>query len=297
MKEIYKKKFKAHEISEAIAFFVQNGYVIFEGVYDDTTRLEIHDWLSSRYEALANLAANGEIPFDINGWAVAIIKKFELTPLYGKLSYSPELIKILSSFLGPDLCVLGQEALWINVPSDTDPVLNKGVHTDAWTGTSDNTLFAKYFVTDCDEFNGMTVVPGSHNFGFVPCRNREVDPLYNIDSHIEEVNLDNAKSGDLLIWHALTLHATRGHSDRNTRISITSRYTSTETPFSSQERALGYRPLTVGPLNQIRRVIGTDSLAPFRTLGGHVGVDRRLQHLYGHGVFKPSFDFDRFISY
>ena len=252
--------------------------------------------MTSRYEKLVSLNKLGDIPFDLNGWSVAIIKRFESTVLYEKLSRRDNLLEILSRFLGPDICVLGQEALWINAPLDTDPVLNKGVHTDAWTGTSDNTLFAKYFVTDVDEFNGMTVVPGSHNFGLVPCRNRAVDPLYGVDSYINEVNLDNVKSGDLLIWHALTLHATRGHSATNTRISITSRYTSTETPFSSQERALGYRPLTVGPLNQIRRIIGTDSLLPFRTLGGHVGVDRRLQHLYGHGVFKPSFDFDGFVS-
>jgi len=205
------------------------------------------------------------------------------------------MFNILQRLLGPDVCIFGQEALWINHPLDTDPVLNKGVHSDAWTGTSVNTLFSKCFFTDVDEYNSMTVVPGSHLYGFVPSRNRSVDPYAYIDDCLGEVNLSSIKAGDVLIWHALTLHATAGHSNINTRFSITSRYTSTETAFSSQERSLGYRPLTVGPMNQILRIIGNDLLSPFRTLGGFVGVDRRLQHLYGLTDYKSETDFAGYL--
>jgi hypothetical protein len=292
----YLRKFHASDVELALQFFVHNGYVLIEGIYEREYIIELSEWIQSRFRRLLEKSKDNEIPFDINGWAVSIIKKLEQSPLYPGLSNREELHSFLRRILGTDICALGQEALWINYPTDDDPVLNKGVHTDAWTGTSVNTIFAKYFVTDCDAFNGMTVVPGSHMYGFVPCRNRAVDPHAHLDDYLEEINLEHARSGDLLIWHALLLHATRGHSDKNTRISITSRYKSTETQFSSQERSLGYRPICVGPLNQILRTIGSDSLSPFRTLGGHVGVDRRLQHLYGYGAFKPTIDYDKFIE-
>jgi hypothetical protein len=72
---------------------------------------------------------------------------------------------------------------------------------------------------------------------------------------------------------------------------MTSRFTSTETEFSSQERALGYRTLKVGPLNQILRLIGNDLLSPFRTYGGFVGIDRRMADIY------PFSDYKKFINY
>ena len=87
--------------------------------------------------------------------------------------------------------------------------------------------------------------------------------------------------GDIILWHPLLLHSTAGHSDKNLRISITSRYTSTETEFSSQERSLGFRTLRVGVNNQILRIIGNDNLLPLRTYGGFVGVDKRMRKIYG----------------
>ena len=185
-------------------------------------------------------------------------------------------LALMQGLLGPDVAMLGYDALWINVPKDKDPVLLKGIHNDAWSGTSVNTVFAKFFLTDSDRYNGVTVYPGSHLQGMLPVRNRA--PAVKVK--FPSVTIV-AKAGDLLIWHPLLLHKTTGHSDKNIRISITSRYTSTETPFSSQERALGYRTLSVGPMNQILRLIGSDQLTPLRTYGGKVAIDRRLAHLYG----------------
>jgi hypothetical protein len=48
-------------------------------------------------------------------------------------------------------------------------------------------------------------------------------------------------------------------------------------------------------MNQILRLIGTDLLQPFRTLGGFVGVDRRLQSLYGYSNYKMQNDYDKYI--
>ena len=42
----------------------------------------------------------------------------------------------MNRLIGNDLCVLNYTALWINVPTNTNPVLNKNEHVDAWTGTT-----------------------------------------------------------------------------------------------------------------------------------------------------------------
>ena len=82
----------------------------------------------------------------------------------------------------------------------------------------------------------------------------------------------------------MTLHQTTGQSDKKTRISVTTRFTSNESEFSSQERALGYKTLTVGPLNQIKRIIGNDQLYPLRTYNTFAGTDKRLSELYNQKI-------------
>ena len=180
--------------------------------------------------------------------------------------------------MGNDLAILNYDHLWINLPENKDPVLKKATHTDVWTGTSINTLLANIYFTNVDEFNGLTVYPGSHLQGLMPVRNRAPDSLYGVN--YQPLNLDNLEKGDFIFWHPLLLHSTTGNSNKNIRISMSMRFTSTETEFTSQEKTLGYRTLTVNPMNQISRIIGNDYLTPFRTYGGYPGVEKRLKKLY-----------------
>lgn len=242
--------------------FVKDGYELHRGVMD--MRL-----VKFCREFVVHRVPNRDLHDASRGIMDALAKTDE----FSRLMRGP--LEVMQGLLGPDVCMLGYDALWINAPKDKDPVLSKGIHNDAWSGTSINTVFAKVFLTDCDRYNGVTMYAGSHLQGMLPVRNRKLAvkvkfPARNII----------AQAGELLIWHPLTLHSTTGHSGKNTRISITSRYTSTETPFSSQERSLGYRPLSVGPMNQILRLIGSDSLTPMRTYGGSVSIDKRLNDLY-----------------
>lgn len=250
-------------------FFVTNGYAVYRGVHDDRDIRYCREWMTKEYRKRARVIGR-----DVNGIAVYMMEDFQRTRLYDAIVSAPA--GVMKRYLGPDVCLLGYDALWINVPKDTDPVLLKNDHTDAWTGTSVNTIFAKTFFTDCDKYNGMSVCPGSHLQGLLPVRNRALDT----DATFKRINLSNIKAGDVLIWHSLLVHSTTGHSDKNIRISMTSRYSSTETPFSSQERALGYRTLSVGPLNQVLRLVGNDHLLPLRTYGGTVAIDRRMANIY-----------------
>ncbi len=286
------KKYKPDD-DLALKAFVQKGFVIYEGVHDPKLIKDSREFFFEKYNILHGKSQNGEIPVDVNGWAVAIIEKYLHTELGEKFIESPGMMEIMKKYLGPDVVVFNQDALWINVPKDKDPVLLKGLHTDAWTGTSVYTIFSKTFFTDVDQYNGMSVCPESHLLGMVPVRNRAIDPSANVQ--LEVLNLDNVKAGDVAIWHPLLVHSTTGHSDKNMRVSLTQRFTSAESPFSSQERSLGYRCLSVGPLNQVLRLIGNDYLTPLRTYGGFVGVDRRLEKLYGYSDYKVKEDYSKYL--
>jgi len=285
-----------HEYSDeaALAQFVQEGYVLYQNVFDPELISASYRFIFEKYERLKKIAGEGKIDFDVNGWAVAIMKLYERTDLYEKVIHSKRYVEVMKRFVGPDVALLGYDALWINVPKDKDPVLLKGLHTDAWSGTGVNTVFAKLFFTDVDPFNGMSVCPGSHVQGMIPVRNRAIDPRYEVQ--FETKNMDMCKAGDLLVWHSLLVHSTTGHSDKNIRISMTSRFTSIENQMTTQERGLGYRPLSVGPLNQVLRLVGNDYLTPFRTLGGYVGVDRRISDIYNYSRYKQGVDYEKYLT-
>lgn len=296
--DIYKernlKKFSPNDEKAAQQAFVRDGYVIYENAYPkkliDKTRELFFRW----YNQLNQAHKDGKIDKDIHGWGNSILDKYERSQLYKDLINNPNIIKIMKGYLGPDVCHLNNDAFLLNVPDNKDPVMIQGQHVDAWVGTSVHTIYAQTYYTNVDKYNGICVSPGSHTLGLIPVRNRKIDPAYNLE--FENINLDCLSAGDFVLWHSLLVHATTGQSDKNIRVAMTSRFTSTETPFTSQERALGYRTISVGPMNQIMRLVGTDLLQPFRTHGGFVGVDRRLSALYGHSDYQKDVNYEDFLD-
>ncbi|GEM_PF-2873562 len=287
------KKYKPND-NKALEKFVNDGFVIYEDIHEKEVIQASKEFFMNNYNKLFEYYKEGKIKYEVHDWSIAIIDKYERTNLSKKFTESPKVIEMIKKYLGPDIALLGKNALWINVPNDTNPVLLKGLHLDAWTGTSVNTIFAKTFFTDVDQYNGLSVCPGTHLYGMTPVKNRGIDPLININP--KSINLSNIKTGDMVIWHPLLIHSTTGHSGENIRISLTARFTSTETPFSSQERSLGYTPLSVGPMNQILRLIGNDYLTPLRTYDGFVGVDKRLKKLYGFSKYETEEDYSKLIE-
>ncbi len=274
---IHKCHSKAKPTHDPLTQFVRRGYVIYSGVFDEKLIARMRAFVLERHAYLASTTEQ-----DVNGWAVAIMEQLERSKLYDDMVRTPALVRIAQQYVGPDVAWFAHDGLFLNVPSDKDPVLLKGHHMDAWTGTGMYTVFAGIFLTDVDEYNGLSVCPGSHLQGLMPVKNRAAD----FSETFETRNLDMVKAGDMVLWHPLLIHSTTGHSDKNIRVSITSRFTSTETAMSSQERALGYRVLSVGPMNQVLRLVGSDYLLPFRTYGGYVGVDRRVAGIYDHSPVK-----------
>ena len=276
------KKFHALDSkSEMLQFFVNQGYLHISGLFDEKLILNCQEYVMNFYSRFSVAHTRGKLPKDVQAWGNVILDEFTKTDLYSELIQNQKTIELIKLFLGPDVAILNYDHLWINVPQNTDPVLKKDIHTDVWTGTGVNTLIANTYFTDADEYNGLSVIPGSHLQGLTPVRNRKPDPLYEVEYLLEPIK--NLRKGDFIIWHSLLLHSTTGISNENIRISMSSRYTSPDSAFTSQERSLGHKTLTVGPMNHITRLVGNDYLSPFRTLGGAVAIERRLHNLYGLG--------------
>ena len=283
------KTYTNKNVDEAIQYYVNNGYVVFRNLVDIQYINNIEHYVNNCIEICKNKFKT----VDYHEMAVSIMNKMENSSVLRNVTDNDKLLNVMIRILGPDIAIFNFDALWLNVPKDKNPVLNKDLHTDAWTGTSVNTIFAKFFCTDCDEYNGLVVAPGSHLQGLIPVRNRAIDK--NADATFKTNNLHQMEMGDFIFWHPLLLHSTTGHSAKNVRLSITSRYTSTETGFSSQERALGYRTLKVGPNNQIKRIVGNDNLLPFRTFGGFVGVDKRMRKVYGLSEYQETINYNEYL--
>ncbi len=272
-----KNKFssKSNNLEE---FYIKNGYLLIKSPVNK----KLLDKISKSFQVqFKKLKKNKDIHLICN----KIMEDFENSNLYQELIFDKELINLMIRMIGKDLCVLNYSALWINTPTNKNPVLKKNDHVDAWTGTGVDTVFVKVFLTDCDDFNGMSVYPGTHLHGLYPVKNRSLNLPHNI-SLPKKINLSNAKKGDILIWHPLLVHATTGQSKNKTRISMTLRYKSTEGDFTSQEKALGYKTISVGLNNIIKRYIGNDYLSPFRVYGGAAAIDKRLSKVYNKKYFQ-----------
>jgi len=278
----FKKKYN-HNSKLLKDAFIKNGYVIIKNIIDKKTVNKLFNFCEKKIKKLENLSNKKKIKKDYELWSIIIIDLLEKSTIYREYINSPKMINLLKEFLGPDICTLGYNSLWINNPSNKNAVINKSAHVDAWTGTSVNTLFFKLFLTNVDKYNGLTMYPGSNLQGMIPVKGRFIN-TEDFSIKFKSINLDNLKKGDVVLWHALTLHQTTGQSDKKTRISVTTRFTSNESEFSSQERALGYKTLTVGPLNQIKRIIGNDQFYPLRTYNTFAGTDKRLSELYNQKI-------------
>ena len=177
------------DIDQFLASFVKNGYLVFSNVFDNNLIDECRIYFEDKYNELLKAHNKNLIPLDIQGWGNAILDKFSTTKLYDQLMYSNRLHYILEKIIGPDIAVLNYDHLWINSPSNKDPVLKKDIHTDTWTGTSVDTIISNIYFTDADEYNGLTVFPGTHLHGMTPVLNRKPDPRTNINYEPYNLNL------------------------------------------------------------------------------------------------------------
>ena len=279
MKQRYKLKFKFNE-SSAIDFFISNGYVVLKSIYSDKFINQCYQTLASNYRILEKLFKSKKLLKDHQIIQNLIADKFFDSEHYEKMLQNKKMFDFLLKFCGPDICALNFPPIFFNLKGQKNTARTPDDHIDIWTGTSIDTLFCTCYFTDTNSKNNMVVYPGSHVHGMLPVRNRKIDPLFNIKLG-KPVNIDHIKKGDVLIFHSLLVHATVPNTSKNDRVSMNLRYKSTSGTFTTQEQAVGYRSINVGPLNHIKRIVGNDYLTPLRTYGGVAGIDKRFSKIYG----------------
>ncbi len=271
-------KFTVNEVKESLRFFSKSGYAIYKGIYDAEDIVNCREYIFKSMKKLESIAEVNSLPFDRFGFAQASMNALQKQCFYENLEANESVCNILLHYLGPDIAKIGWDQIWYNLPKSESTVLVKNIHTDAWTGTSVNTLFWKLFLTGVEFANTLGICPGSHLLGLVPVRNRAIDSNHG-DLLLDYLALDCLEAGDVVIWHPFLLHFSVG-TGKKCRCSITMRYSSIHTPFSSQEKGLGYKSISNGPMGYIMRVIGSDYASPFRVLGGSQAIDRRLISIY-----------------
>ena len=256
--------------------FVKNGFVVAKEVFDPGLIAEIYNFISTKYLGykgrLASKFPGRELP--VLGMGKHIMSELKSEGLFEKLISSPQLLDALEKLLGPDLAMPNTPCLWINDKDDPSIVTNKSLHQEAWTGlgADDITVWIPYHETKAD--TTMSVVPGSHYYGFFPNQNRKI--LYPDGFEMpDSLSLAPLKPGCAVLFHSLLLHETSGRGE-DIRYATSFPVKNTLSPATRQQQTFGCIPLKNGPMSEIRTVLGNDFLSPLRTFGGQISNDQNF---------------------
>ena len=256
------EKFSAHD-SGAETFFVNNGFVILSKSLPES---EISLLWQSIHSAFTEIKKNNHQADSILSLSQALVKTSEIGRIIAKTLEDPRLTAALMPFLGPDISMLNHINLWVNDPEDRSVVTNKATHQEMWSGCSIDDLTVWVPLSKVDNNNTLSVIPGSHIYGLLPNRNRQ---LLDIEGFTPSplVPLIGFEPGDIVVFHPLLLHATAGRSDQF-RYSLSAVYKNSYAPTSAKYQSIGYKGLTFGAMTQVKHVLGNDFYSPLRTYGG-----------------------------
>jgi len=279
----YNKIFNFKETlkNDDLKFFVKNGYVVYRDLYNKSEFGKAKQFLLNKYSILKKKFNSKKNKIDSWKLAAEISENFENSNISINMYKSGKLLDILKKYLGPDICVFNKKCSYIVDPVFKNYSTKLNPHVDGWVGNSVEMLQVNTFITKADKFNSMIFYPGSHLFGLLPVKNRELDKK--IKLNIKPIALDKIQEGDVLIFHPLILHGTKiSNNNQNFRFSVGDRFKSFEKQLTSQESSLGYKVLCAGPINHIKRIIGNDYLLPFRVLGGKAGISAINKDIYDY---------------
>ena len=296
-----KKVFIANKYNDLTNFFVKNGFCVVRGIYSKSKIISLEKLIKNYQKIFLRINKNNR--FDDQSFAISSHRMFERSELCDYFYKNENLIDLLSKFYGNDIVKINFSRFQINKKIEKKNSNNQikserkfsqflGIHNDHWTGSSEYTLHYWMPFSGLDSKNGMTLYPGSHLNGSFPVYNRQIDPK--IDFKYKPHILSYIKSGDVLLFHSLLLHKTTGKSKR-TRMAELARFTNINYRMTNQEKDLGFQTLSIGPMRQIIRINGNDSLTPFRTYGGEPGIDRVVKEVYDKS--KMDFKSKKLLDY
>jgi len=258
----------ARDAPGIVSDLIRDGYVIARNVVPANVTQELRRLVEGHFDRLID--EYGMFDADGNSNVLKAVKSIETVPsvkeLIDRTARSPRLLDTLESLLGPDISANADSTFILNDPRDTSSITRKPLHQEYWTGALSDDLTVWMPITPIDAANTLNVVPGSHYFGVLPNRNRQ---LLEIEGFAPgpSVTIDDIGPGDALIFHCLLLHGSAGRSNKR-RIALTRIYRPTFAPMSRKMLARGTVPLRQGALSSIRDALGNDAYTPLRSYGG-----------------------------
>jgi len=251
--------------------FMKNGLVIVPGMFPKKLIKKIYKFASSQYFNIKDIFLKNNPGKSVPAIEISnkIVKDIEKSVDHSDLIHSKPLLQGLSLLLGPDLAKQNETGLIINDSADKGKVTNKSMHQEIWTGAGRDDVTIWLPLNKPLEQNTLSVVPGSHYYGFLPNQNRELLPIEGFKMP-EGLPLTDLEEGDGVMFHSLLLHATAGRSKKQVRFSMNFCVRNLHNPLTSQQKFIGFTPVQVGPMMQIQKILGNEYLSPLRTYGGNV---------------------------
>jgi hypothetical protein len=247
-------------------YFFKNGFFVLKSAFPSELIKKIYAEVSSAYIKTKKAAEVEKKPLPFVGIIQRTKETLEESNLVNQLYTSENLLNCLEGFLGPDLAKINANGLFINDPDDNSPVTNKACHQDIWTGASVDDIIVWIPFNNVERENTVSVVPGSHYYGILPNRNREILPLADF-SMPDPLPIVDIEPGDALLFHTMLVHKTSGRGSQ-IRYAMHFNMRNSNAPLTKQQQAFGYIGIRQGVMTKIRAVLGNDHFTPLRTYGG-----------------------------
>ena len=180
----------------------------------------------------------------------------------------PQILDILTRFLGPDLAYARAGQIFINLESENNPVYKKRWHQEVWSGggTLQLHLWIPFIIPEL--LGGIEFIKQSHHWGLIPNQNREPTKLP--DEY--EIVHPELKEGDFAIFSSFTVHRTANQYAAKPRVALAISIRNIYHPFSGHEHHLSWQNFHVSPIAKVEKILGNPYLSPFRTLGGEISL-------------------------
>lgn len=211
-------------------------------------------------------------------------RQFEVQEyLYRDLAYQNLAQKVLNSkevlnkfitLLGPDLCYTEYPGFPVNVPEVKDDYLVKKWHQEYWSGCGVHTVNFWFPVSIEEGMGGLELIPGSHEWGHIPHRNREPIEIPDCAQYI----IPKVMEGDAVFMHTFTLHRTVVNKHKYPRFAISifvKNFYHTDTGVPEFQI---WFPFHFSALAKIHKKLGNPEFSPFRTLNS--ARKENLMHSY-----------------
>ncbi len=250
--------------------FVQDGFALLRGALGSAVRAQAKAHMSEYLSTLLGrkvdycdgfLAAMAKCPQYLVQEGIG--EKLAQAGIYQEILRSPDLNRALLELLGPDLS-FSPDQIVAAVAGVEDGYYKKRLHQEIWSGTGINAVFVWAPLALEPGMGGVDFIPGSHNWGLVPHREREPSEL---PDECQYITPPQVEEGDVVVFHALTLHRSADHTHERPRFALpfaVRNYLHTPT---NHEHLRTWIPYRHSPVSRVQKQLGNRYLTPFRTLG------------------------------